>query len=170
MRAVPLQSVESKLGRTGESELAERETGNPPPPQLPLGFLSLRSISSLAWPSWETARSLRIVLSNGWITIQRISIRETNWVIHWIGINPVDSVIYPLNNWGQVSALLTAQPYITSTCLVATVAPKSFLGTFFRAVFKNWGVLPSWSLQPDSPGTALTVGGWLRPRRAKVVR
>ena len=26
-RAVPLQSVESKLGRTGESELAERETG-----------------------------------------------------------------------------------------------------------------------------------------------
>ena len=27
LRAVPLQSVESKLGRTGESELAERETG-----------------------------------------------------------------------------------------------------------------------------------------------
>ena len=57
LRAVPLQSVESKLGRTGESELAERETGErreedlpdfPPPPQLPLGFRSLRSISSLA--------------------------------------------------------------------------------------------------------------------------
>ena len=27
LRAVPLQSVESKLGRTGESEMAERETG-----------------------------------------------------------------------------------------------------------------------------------------------
>ena len=27
LRAVPLQSVESKLGRTGESKLAERETG-----------------------------------------------------------------------------------------------------------------------------------------------
>ena len=27
LRAVPLQSVKSKLGRTGESELAERETG-----------------------------------------------------------------------------------------------------------------------------------------------
>ena len=26
LRAVPLQSVKSKLGRTGESELAERET------------------------------------------------------------------------------------------------------------------------------------------------
>ena len=42
LRAVPLQSVESKLGRTGESEMAERETGEtpfPPPPQLPLGFL-----------------------------------------------------------------------------------------------------------------------------------
>ena len=27
LRAVPLQSVESKLGRTGEGEMAERETG-----------------------------------------------------------------------------------------------------------------------------------------------
>ena len=30
LRAVPLQSVESKLGRTGESEMAERETGASP--------------------------------------------------------------------------------------------------------------------------------------------
>ena len=45
LRAVPLLSVEYKLGRTGESELAERET-------------SLRSISSFAWPSWGTACSL----------------------------------------------------------------------------------------------------------------
>ena len=42
LRAVPLQSVESKLGRTGESELDERETF-PPPPQLPLVCLSLSS-------------------------------------------------------------------------------------------------------------------------------
>ena len=27
LRAVPLQSVESKLGRTGKGEMAERETG-----------------------------------------------------------------------------------------------------------------------------------------------
>ena len=27
LRAVPLQSVESKLGRTGEGEMAEGETG-----------------------------------------------------------------------------------------------------------------------------------------------
>ena len=45
LRAVPLQSVVYKLGRTGESELAERET-------------SLRSIFSLAWPSWGIACSL----------------------------------------------------------------------------------------------------------------
>ena len=50
LRAVPLQSVESKLDRTGESEMAQRETG--------FYFRSLRSISSLAWPSWRTALSL----------------------------------------------------------------------------------------------------------------
>ena len=46
LRAVRLQSVESKLGRTGESELAERETGerreeasSPASPQLSLALL-----------------------------------------------------------------------------------------------------------------------------------
>ena len=52
LRAVPLQSVESKLGRTGEGEMAERETGERPPSQLPLGFLffavSLASLDFLA--------------------------------------------------------------------------------------------------------------------------
>ena len=28
---------------------------------------------------------------------------------------------------------------------------------------KNVGGLTSWSVQLDSPGTALTVGGWIRP-------
>ena len=37
----------------------------------------------------------------GQITIQRISIRETNCVIQWIVIcYPVDSAIQRLNNWG----------------------------------------------------------------------
>ena len=31
------------------------------------------------------------------------------------------------------------------------------------AVSKKVGGLPSWSVQQDSPGTALTVGGWIRP-------
>ena len=31
------------------------------------------------------------------------------------------------------------------------------------AVSKKVGGLPSWSAQPDSPGTVLTVGGWIRP-------
>ena len=58
LRAVPLQSVESKLGKTGESEMAERKT--PAFPRLLVFyFRSLRSISSLALPSWGTARSLR---------------------------------------------------------------------------------------------------------------
>ena len=39
LQAVPLQSVKSKLGRTGESELAERETGE---------RLSLASLDFLA--------------------------------------------------------------------------------------------------------------------------
>ena len=31
------------------------------------------------------------------------------------------------------------------------------------AVSKKVEGLPSWSVQLDSPGTALTVGGWIRP-------
>ena len=30
-------------------------------------------------------------------------------------------------------------------------------------VSKKVGVLPSWSVQLDSPGTALTVDGWIKP-------
>ena len=52
LRAVPLQAVESKLGRTGESEMAERETGER---RLLLSFpsascflLSLASLNFLA--------------------------------------------------------------------------------------------------------------------------
>ena len=37
-------------------------------------------------------------LSTGQITIQRISIRETNCAIQWIEIYPVDSLIHLLNN------------------------------------------------------------------------
>ena len=57
LQAVPLQSAESKLSRTGESKMAERETPASPG-LLVFYFRSLRSISSLAWPSRGTARSL----------------------------------------------------------------------------------------------------------------
>ena len=33
------------------------------------------------------------------------------------------------------------------------------------AVSKKVGGLTSWSVELDSPGTALTVGGWIRPGR-----
>ena len=44
-----------------------------------------------------------IALSNRKITIQRISIRETNCVVHRVEIYPVDSVIWVSNNWAQRS-------------------------------------------------------------------
>ena len=34
--------------------------------------------------------------------IQRINVNKTNHAIRWIVIYPVDSVIQPLNNWGQL--------------------------------------------------------------------
>ena len=43
---------------------------------------------------------LWIVFSTGYITIQRINISETNCVIRWIEIYPVDSTMHLLNNWG----------------------------------------------------------------------
>ena len=42
LRAVPLQSVESKLGRTGDSELAKRDTGE----KRVLFFCTLHALSS----------------------------------------------------------------------------------------------------------------------------
>ena len=36
-------------------------------------------------------------------------------------------------------------------------------------VSKSVGGLLSWSVQVDSPGTALTVGAWIRPGGAKPV-
>ena len=64
-RAVPFQSVDSRLGRTGESEIAKRRTGererstSSVSTRLALFFIrSHRSIFSLARPPWGTARSL----------------------------------------------------------------------------------------------------------------
>ena len=43
---------------------------------------------------------------------QWISIKEISCAIHWIEIYPVDSIIYPSNNWGQVLfSRLPAQMY-----------------------------------------------------------
>ena len=62
LRAVPLQSVESKLGRTGESELAERETGErreeggPSQVKLPSPSLHSRLLPSFPWAFARFAR------------------------------------------------------------------------------------------------------------------
>jgi len=43
-----------------------------------------------------------ITLSTGYITIQWINVNKTNHAICWIVIYPVDSIIQPLNNPGQM--------------------------------------------------------------------
>ena len=52
--------------------------------------------------SWPGLFKRWIALSTGQITIQRISIRETNCAIQRIEIYPEDSLIHLLNNWGLV--------------------------------------------------------------------
>ena len=70
----------------------------------------------------------------GQITIQRISIRETNWAIHGIDFYPVDSAIQSLNNRGlDRSWTLNDRIYVqtkelrkSSSCVyVYNVAKKS---------------------------------------------
>ena len=55
--------------------------------------IAIKTILPLLCKQW-------IVLSTGYITIQRINIRETNCVIRWIEIYPVDSAMHLSNNWG----------------------------------------------------------------------
>ena len=50
---------------------------------------------------WPRLFKRWIALSTGQITIQRICIRETDCIIHWIDFYPVDSAVQRLNNWGQ---------------------------------------------------------------------
>ena len=62
------------------------------------------SVTRMKKPNLKTRVQLykgRIILSNGQITIQQISDSKTYSVIHLTKIYPVDSVIQPLNNWGQ---------------------------------------------------------------------
>ena len=56
-----------------------------------------------------------IALSTGEITIQRISVKETNYACatQWIVIYPVDSVIHLLNNWGQYGTTKTLSTLIS---------------------------------------------------------
>ena len=44
-----------------------------------------------------------IATSCGYITIQWLRIRKTNFSIPWIAIYPADGVIHLLNNWSLVS-------------------------------------------------------------------
>ena len=46
-----------------------------------------------------------------------LNVSETNCIIHWIEIYPVDSAIQLLNNWGQKY----------KTCKITTMGKKQFL-------------------------------------------
>ena len=50
--------------------------------------------------SWVQLYKGQIMLSNGQISIRRISDCKTYSVFHGIAIYPVDGVIQPSNNWG----------------------------------------------------------------------
>ena len=65
------------------------------------------------------------------------SIRETNCVIHWTKIYPVDCVIQLLNNWGEISSaegyFKKANAFIVSTiCFHEDVHHKWFLNKRVR--------------------------------------
>ena len=51
---------------------------------------------------WTQLFKRLISLLIGLITIQRISIRKTNCVIHWIEIHEINNVIQLSNNWVQI--------------------------------------------------------------------
>ena len=53
---------------------------------------------------WPQLFKSWIALSPGEITIQRKSVRETNYAIRWIEICPGDSAIHLLNNWDLVTS------------------------------------------------------------------
>ena len=61
---------------------------------------------------WAQLQKGRITLPKGEIAIQRINDRETYSAIHQIEIYPVDSVIYPLNDWGLVLTPGVSQKYL----------------------------------------------------------
>ena len=61
---------------------------------------------------WAQLHKGRMTLPKGEIAIQRISDRETYSAIHQIEIYPVDSVIYPLNDWGLVLTPGVSQKYL----------------------------------------------------------
>ena len=57
------------------------------------------------------------VLSTGEITIQRINIRETDYVINWIEIYPLDSVIHRSTNWGQFGLVFSSSFELFPPCI-----------------------------------------------------
>ena len=66
------------------------------------------------------------------ISIQWISIRETNCTIQWVEIYMVDRAIQLLNNWGQkdpcvISNKIFDSGFLDSVCLTSTVVVNTSL-------------------------------------------
>ena len=60
-------------------------------------------------------------------TIQQINIRETNCIIHCIGIYPVDNFIYLFNNWGLVYEDRTLVAWMIFPKVTVTSLPLGFM-------------------------------------------
>ena len=74
-----------------------------------------------------------IALSTREITVQRIRIRETNCVFHWVAIYPMDGVIHLLNYWGQFVEIVSGY-WVFKGCALLTPPTFKFgeLGNYSR--------------------------------------
>ena len=73
--------------------------------------------------------------------MQRINIRDTNYVIRWIVIYPVDSAMHLLNNWGLDYERGLLLPLIS---LRPAKNPVSFM--MITQCFAQWVSCP-WAVQ-----------------------
>ena len=91
----------------------------------------------------------------GWITIQRISIRETNVVFHRVEIYPVDSVIRLLNNWGLVKSVReTALKCLSNPNRISERAMIGLLQNPLSICWSGWREIQCISGNSSSPWAA----------------
>ena len=116
LRAVPLQSVESKLGRTGESEMAERETGEtrllPSFPSASCFLLSLASLNFLARVTIlrdDQIKQKHLLLAmKKWLT-------EDGVVLGWYNSK---SLLYTPKHWQSMDSFMEDESHnLTNFCM-----------------------------------------------------
>ena len=133
------------------------------------------SESPLYVSGWPRLFKRWIALSTGQITIQRISIRETNCAIHWIDFYPVDSAIQRLNNRGQMESFFfsTQRDYVALFAIVSKAKTvrknwilKIMVQYLFFRLFRYWNSFLSSIPKDDKNKLRLKLEWWkvLMPR------